>query len=171
MDWHDRLHWLARAPSDRAPCGGVFRTPVEIVGERLRTHTIRSRIDVDELGLRSSLADSLHRRDKRVRDGDDRVALTDPGRHQRKANGIGPVRNTDAVIGPAIFGKLSFERLDFGTTDESSGTERFSKRLDELTLELAMRSSEIKERNGLKTGHDTARLHAIWRTKGPTFVS
>jgi hypothetical protein len=121
VDGHDRLDRLSRSPTERASCDSIAATAPEVLGERLRAHTVRVRIDVHELGIRTGLADRLHRRNECVGNGDHRVIAADTGRHQRKAYGVGTICHPYTVFGTAVVGELPFKRLNLCTANESSG--------------------------------------------------
>src|SRR5262249_12232202 len=132
MHGHNRAYWRLGALADRPSRMGISLACTEILSERVRAHVVRPLIDVNELGVSSRLTDGFHGRDERMRDCDHRIALTDAGCDQRKTQCIGSASDADAVLRPTKSGEVALERFDLCTADESGGSERLSKRVDEL---------------------------------------
>ena len=118
----------------------------------------------------AGLADRFDRRDERVRDGDDRVALADAGGHQREPHGVGAVGHADAVLGAAVGRELALECLDLRPADECGRSDRLAERGDQLFFELAVRGDQIEERNRLR-GHQRllsgaeSQAHVVYRRR------
>jgi hypothetical protein len=86
-------------------------------------------------------------------DRDHRIAGPHAGSHQSKPECIGATGDANAVFGAAVVGKLALERLYLGAANELRGTDRLTKRLYELFLELAMWGHQVDERYWL-CSHD-----------------
>ena len=91
----------------------------QIFAKFLRIHRVRGLVNVYESDLRASLRNGFRGSDKRVRHGDDDVALTDSRGHEREAQCIGPTVHTDAILAVAKSGKLALEIFHHRSADKA----------------------------------------------------
>ena len=148
---HHGLDRLARPPAQRPTGLRIRRAALQVIRQRLRAHAVRAFVDIDELCLGAGLADRFHGRDEGVRDGHDRVAAPYARRHQCEPHGVGTVGHADAVFRAAVGRELPLEAFDLRAADEGGRPEGFTKRGDELFLELAMRCDQIEKWDRLQS--------------------
>ena len=75
----------------------------------------RSVFDIDEDGPRTGAQDRTAGGEKRERHGEDFVAKTNAGGHERQFQGIGSRCAADGETRAAVFREPFFEMLDFGS--------------------------------------------------------
>src|SRR5687767_3835329 len=89
---------LSHRPSGR----GITRATPQVRLESRWAHVVSVLIDIDELSRGTSLADSLDRRQERVRDRNDCVVGPHAGCDQRETKRVRAIANADAVFGSAV---------------------------------------------------------------------
>src|ERR1019366_6204724 len=119
--------------------------------------------DIDELWQRSCLRDGFGRRNERVRNRYHRVARFHAGGHQRETESVRTAVHCNCAFRVAERGKLFFEILDHGATDEARGAQCLLENGRELLFELNMWGDKIKKRNAGNAHLVTSVVCSIYR--------